>query len=370
MSLLNDALRAAEHRQHRPEAPSAYTGHAVQGGQGGRRWLVILLLLIMLVAGIATAYWLVTREMTSPSADSTVALAESREGEIQRSQAAEADPQPASSVETRVEIVAPAPSEPERESSTKTSPAPEPRVADQLEKPEPEVAAREPAESARAASEQQPQEAESNSATVEPEESETPVVKTTPQSPEANDRQTAKNLESLVSDGRIEEAERRLAGLIQTQEAPLSRFVVARALLVEGDPGRALNWLPSIAAGRDARLRMLRARALHANGELQAALETLQSRVPAVADQPEYRVTLATLLQQQGNSEEAARHWAELIAWDDSKAPWWVGLAISLEDQGQVRSAARAYEQAAALPGLSPSLADYVQRRLRSLRAG
>jgi MSHA biogenesis protein MshN len=206
--------------------------------------------------------------------------------------------------------------------------------------------------------------------TSAPEPEPAPVVKTTPQSREAIDRQNARELEVLVAGGRMVEAEQRLTGLVQSQNAPRSRFVIARALIVDGDIQRALNWLPERVAATESTLRMLRARALHADGQLDAAVAALESRVPAVAEQPEYRVTLATLLQQQGQGQEAAAHWAELIAWDDSRAPWWVGLAIALEDQGEMRGATRAYEQAAALPGLTPALSDYVQRRLQSLRAG
>ncbi|MBQ93461.1 MAG: MSHA biogenesis protein MshN, partial [Marinobacter sp.] len=84
----------------------------------------------------------------------------------------------------------------------------------------------------------------------------------------------------------------------------------------------------------------------------------------------EYRVTLATLLQQAGRNTEAARHWSALIAEDDSRAAWWVGLAIALETGGEINSAVRAYSEAVQLPGLSPSLADYVRERLKSLQAG
>ena len=38
--------------------------------------------------------------------------------------------------------------------------------------------------------------------------------------------------------------------------------------------------------------------------------------------------------------------------------------------RGRGRSAAQAYAQAAALPGLSPALADYARERLNALQAG
>ncbi len=76
------------------------------------------------------------------------------------------------------------------------------------------------------------------------------------------------------------------------------------------------------------------------------------------------------LLQQAGQADEAAGHWSELIAYDDSQATWWLGLAIALETGGRINSAVRAYAQAAVLPGLAPSLADYARERLNALQAG
>ena len=154
------------------------------------------------------------------------------------------------------------------------------------------------------------------------------------------------------------------------QAAPASREVFARQMLVQGMPERALAWLPAYLSESQVDLRLLRARALHATGDLEGALSTLEQEVPPVAVDPGYRVTLATMLQQAGRSTDAARHWSLLIAEDDSRAAWWVGLGIALETGGETDSAVRAYTQAAQLPGLSPSLAEYVRERLRSLQAG
>ena len=243
---------------------------------------------------------------------------------------------------------------------------------------EPETAEQEPVQTSPASvskrEEVEPSSAEAEAETetqeTQPEQTTTADVKQVPETPAATDRSTARDLERLVAQGRITDAERRLAALTREQDAPRSRYVVARALLVDGKQDQALGWLPAEVTAQNPALRLLRARALHANNDLGAALNTLTSSIPPVEGHAEYRVTLATLLQQQGDSAEAARHWAVLIAWDDSQAPWWVGLAISLETQGELAGAARAYRQAAELPGLPRSLADYVQQRLQALRAG
>jgi MSHA biogenesis protein MshN len=362
MSLLNNALREAEERQRRPDITGAYTG-IVHEGHSGQRRLVVLVFLLAFGLAAAGLYWFVMMNPSAPERseesvgerveESTEERAEERaeesvqQGEVERAPAVNDEAIAPRPVTEPPEPKPPAPELPKSEAPKPQKPEPEAIEVQAASVPEPTADVSEP----------------------EPKPAQAPTMKTTPKSPRAIDRQTAKELESLVASGRMVEAERRLTSLIQTQAAPRSRFMVARALVVDGEIQRALNWLPEAVAAGDSTLRMLRARAQHADGRLDAAVATLVSNVPAVSEQPEYRVTLATLLQQQGQGQEAAAHWAELIAWNDSRAPWWVGLAIALEDQGETRGATRAYEQAVALPGLPPSLADYVQRRLQSLRA-
>lgn len=387
MSLLNDALRAAEERQNRPDVASAYTGNTATEARGLRvGWLVLLVVLALGIAALG-GYWIINSpagsSVEAPVPEKAESVQASNAGAVQRSRSenvvatvqgpAEPVPPAEEPVET-AEPTAPAPPSP-------AEPAEEISVAERAEAREVAQSEAEPEASASPESEVMPApehkelasgpSAEQPRVTTPPPAADpAPVVKRKARTPEAVDRQTAEELSALIRQGRISSAEALLSDLTDQQSAVRSRFVVARALLVEGEVNRALRWLPDSVAATDANLRMLRARALHAGGDLDRAVATLQAQVPPVADHVEYRVTLATLLQQQGEGQEAARHWAELIAWDDSRAPWWVGLAIALEDQGEVRGATRAYEQAAALPGLPPSLADYVQQRLRSLRAG
>ncbi|MEP1213271.1 MAG: tetratricopeptide repeat protein [Marinobacter sp.] len=362
MSLLNDALRAAEQRQNRPAPPGAYAGGQHQP-RNGRPLLLSVLVVALFIAAVG-GYWVFAKSFSTepmvlesqPSPDQTV----------QRDIAIVVDEQP---VSAPVDVLPPAPQPEVVESAPqpRQTVPPKPEVAEaEARKPEPAVASSSSVDEAAAEQEAKSSEVEE----TQPQETSTAGVKQVPQTPAAKDRSSARELERLVARGNITDAERGLAALTQEQMAPRSRYVVARALLVEGKQDQALGWLPEDVATEHPKLRLLRARAQHANGDLAAAVDTLSATVPPVEGHSEYRVTLATLLQQQGMNGEAARHWAELIAWDDSQGPWWVGLAISLEAQGEQVGAARAYQQAAKLPGLPRSLADYVQRRLQALRAG
>lgn len=396
MSLLNDALRAAEQRQDRPVAPGVYAGGQAQAGNRKRALVSVLVVLAIVVAGLG-GYWLLSIDSSSapaelasvPSTDTAPSADEPSQAKVSDVAADVSRAEPEEPAEAVKAVSSPAMAEPEpvqiQASTPRTpasqNPAPEPLSP---ETTEPDTTEQEPAQSPPASvakrekvepsptepEKEKEKEAETEAKETEPEKTAIADVKQVPETPAATDRSTARELEKLVAQGRITDAERRLAALTREQDAPRSRYVVARALLVDGKQDQALGWLPAEVTAQNTALRLLRARALHANNDLGAALNTLTSSIPPVEGHAEYRVTLATLLQQQGDSAEAARHWAALIAWDDSQAPWWVGLAISLETQGEQAGAARAYQQAAELPGLPRSLADYVQQRLQALRAG
>lgn len=373
MSLLNNALKAAEQRQGRPVTPSAYTGHS-SVARRRRSWgSALCVAAVILGAGVGGYFFL------SPSApDETIATAAA--SELHTPTVSEAEP--VIHVATVEPVADPLPASarnpdghPPQEPVTPTV-TDEPKVSQSsLGQPQPGTAAsrmtvaevRVPAPASS-----QPQE-EAVVAVDQPEERlrTTPVdIKQARKTPEQRDRDTRDELENLIDRGDLGAAERVLAALTEEQAGPLSRYTVARSLLVSGEPDKALRWVPEGFVSSYPDLRLIRARALLAKHNLDAAVSTLSASVPPVRGHVEYRVTLATLLQQQGRNGAAAGHWAELIAWDDSQAPWWVGLAIALEGRGDLPAARRAYEQAAVLPGLAPSLADYVRQRLQTLRAG
>lgn len=371
MSLLNDALRAAEQRQGRPGAPAAYTGQPIAARAGRQRglWLMMAAALVM---AVLAGWWLLserTPELEKPATPVTGSLAAEPEPVLEPATAAE----PEQAEPEQMVAVAPVTPEPEPEiavapPAAEREPELKPAVSKEPE-PQPTTAAI-PVRKA-AVVEASPQVGTASSeASAEAPVANTAGVKQVRDTPEVVDRRTSRELGRLLRAGRWAEARQKLQALTESQDAPLSRHVMAKRLLIEGETDQALALLPEPVAQTSAPLRLLRARALLARSDLAAALATLQARVPEVADHSEYHVTLATLLHQSGRNDEAARRWAELIAWDDSRAPWWAGLAITLESSGQPEAARRAFEQAAVLPGLPPSLAEYVRQRLQSLRAG
>lgn len=386
MSLLNDALRAAEERQNRPAVASAYTGHPTPQPASQSKILVLLVFVILLLlAGAAIAWWLWhearnsappingveanAREIIRPPEIVPEVLATEPAPEIAVVQV----PQPAES--SRVQLASEKPvreQAPAPQAQSKTKAETQTQTASEVEAVPRGVAASNPRPKEPASPVVAQQSADQDQGQAAGAENRVPEtqVKQQRETPAAVDLRTTRQMEKLLATGRTGEAERLLTEVSARQPAPNSREVFAREMLVQGMPERALSWLPEAVAIDYASLRLLRARALLERGELLLAVDTLGSKVPPVADQPDYRVTLATLLQQAGQADEAAGHWSELIAYDDSQATWWLGLAIALETGGRINSAVRAYAQAAVLPGLAPSLADYARERLNALQAG
>jgi len=376
MSLLNDALRAAEQRQQKPEAPAAYTGQSYAAPVRRNRLVPVLVVMVVVLAAVA-GYALLAGNPQPPTAvqaepEESTPLVTEQQQNIATESAVDPEPEkpvtnplPESPADDAPEVKEPEPvvalaSETQSQalSENEPEPAPVPEAA-----PEKQVAQTTPPEPTEPASNREPR--------VEPEsESEPAQVKEVRETPETIDRRVSRELASLLRQGRFREAGDRLRALLADQQAPVSRATMARALLVEGQPEIALAWLPASEVMPVPELRLLRARGLLDTGDLDGALSVLRSQVPPLQGHIEYRVTLATLLQQAGENGDAAEQWTALLTTDDSRAAWWVGLGVALESQGKSASAKRAYTQAASLPGLSSSLADYVRERLKQLQAG
>ncbi len=99
------------------------------------------------------------------------------------------------------------------------------------------------------------------------------------------------------------------------------------------------------------------------------AAEALARLDAAPSPTPEARALRATALQALGRHREAIDEWAVALERQADVAPWWVGLAISLEAEGRVPEALAAYAQAGRHGPLEPALADYVRGRVDALSA-
>ncbi|GIX39286.1 MAG: hypothetical protein KatS3mg128_0335 [Silanimonas sp.] len=116
--------------------------------------------------------------------------------------------------------------------------------------------------------------------------------------------------------------------------APPPRLEAARAALTEGRAGEALALLEGLAT-----------------------------------PSPEAEALTAAAWQQLGRHAEAVARYRRALAREDDVGTWWVGLAISLEAEGQSAEALEAYRQAQRRGPLEAALADYVRARVSALAA-
>jgi len=100
--------------------------------------------------------------------------------------------------------------------------------------------------------------------------------------------------------------------------------------------------------------------------DVDAAIKTMEEGLPAAASHAEFHALFAALLQRTGRHDEAIAHYVIAIRLKPDSANWFLGLGISLQAKKDESSAVEAYQRAIEL-GLSPSLMQFTQERLRQL---
>ena len=112
---------------------------------------------------------------------------------------------------------------------------------------------------------------------------------------------------------------------------------------------------------------MLLARTRVAQNRSGEALLVLSESPPAISDAPEYHALMAALYQRANDHARAADIYRALLGLSPGQANWWMGLAISLHQQGEGPSALQAYRRARDLGGLTAEVQAFVTERIRLL---
>ena len=131
----------------------------------------------------------------------------------------------------------------------------------------------------------------------------------------------------------------------------------ARRLLEEGlqrQPG-AIEWIK------------LTARVMVAQGDDEAAIDTLARHPPQVAEDPDYHAFLAALYQRRSRHAEAITAYREVLRRRPDYGVWWMGLAISLEAEDHQTESLQAYRQAMNTGRLTGELRDFVGQKIALL---
>lgn len=114
-------------------------------------------------------------------------------------------------------------------------------------------------------------------------------------------------------------------------------------------------------------LRLMLARLLLRQNEHQQVYSVLGELEVDIEQSSEYVALKASSAQKLEYHREASTLYSRLTAYEPEQAKWWLGLAISLDKQGETRPALLAYEKAAELNQLSLSVSDFIQQRIEAL---
>ncbi|MDH7942695.1 tetratricopeptide repeat protein [Pseudohongiella sp. SYSU M77423] len=154
-------------------------------------------------------------------------------------------------------------------------------------------------------------------------------------------------------------------------EAHLSRELLAKLLIQQGEPERALQAveLGLRISPNQAAYKKIKARLLVDSGQTQEAADVLSQRPPALSADIEYHDMLATALLASQNFREAINTYQALLSQNDAVGRWWYGLAVALDTIGRRPEAADAYQQAARREDLPPALREQSRERLALIRA-
>jgi len=115
-------------------------------------------------------------------------------------------------------------------------------------------------------------------------------------------------------------------------------------------------------------LRKIYARLLLNSQRQDEAIKLLQTTpLPGIVQDQEYYALLAALYQESKQFEAASAIYAQLLNIRPQVSLWWMGMAISLEQSGNLEKARNAYQKALDLTGLSPDLQSFIESRLQAL---
>ncbi|MDH5436911.1 MAG: tetratricopeptide repeat protein [Gammaproteobacteria bacterium] len=111
----------------------------------------------------------------------------------------------------------------------------------------------------------------------------------------------------------------------------------------------------------------LYARVLAEKGLIEPALQALERISPDLATESDYHALRATLYQKLGRYEVAIKIYQDVLRIKADKGRWWMGLALSLESQGDLASAQKAYRNAMLTSDLNYRMKNFAEQKAKEL---
>lgn len=112
-------------------------------------------------------------------------------------------------------------------------------------------------------------------------------------------------------------------------------------------------------------MRLMSARIYYEQGQPRQALNLLGP--VSTSERVELQILLANLATAINEYESATAAYQKLLELEPTVGRWWLGLAVSLDSQGQFKSASNAYSQAIAKGNLSSNAMQFARQRISEL---
>lgn len=175
---------------------------------------------------------------------------------------------------------------------------------------------------------------------------------------------------ALMQGGQLQQAQRDLQNFVRDNtEAHQARATLATLQLAQQEIAAADATVSEglAKAPNFSPYKKIKARLLMQQGNAATALTLLRDVPPPVSEDAEYHEILASLYQQNGQHPSAISTYQELLRHDAKQGRWWMGMAVSLEAQGNQKDALGSFQAALQNGNLDASLRQYSQSRIRAL---
>ena len=99
------------------------------------------------------------------------------------------------------------------------------------------------------------------------------------------------------------------------------------------------------------------------------SVNILNSRTPLLTESPQYYALLARAYMQLGEPQSAAEIFKQIVTIEPNNVIWWLGLALSTQQMGDISSAITSYKQAQRLSTSNPQVALFIGKQLNVLQS-
>ena len=192
----------------------------------------------------------------------------------------------------------------------------------------------------------------------------------TPRSSEQRDRSAFKKAEELIRDKQSAAAEQVLVNeTTSNPQAVRSGTALSSLLMSQRRFEEAQELLVHLLRENPGSIELVKtqARLFLVTIKPRKAMDLLMKFSPPMSAHTDYYELLGLSARQEQQYELSVQAYKGLLRYNASRGDWWVGMAIALDMQGEIKAARSAYRSALRSKKIAPTLRDYAQQRLSAL---